>query len=361
MTAGADVQAYGGQYLSTTDANAGTAKWTFSVPRDGSYFVWCRILSNSTLTDSFFVKPNGENEDVYDDSEDTWSPKWQWTVLNGRDGTGVPLTLDPRMVAMTAGTNTLKFRGREVDSRVDRVLITDDPDFVPTEGDVSTFADVAPSNPFYDFIETIARNGITTGCGSGDYCPQNGVTRAQMAVFPAQEQVWQRLRPPSSDRRRLRRRGREQLRGGLDRRALGRRRHGGLRRRPVLPRRGRHASPDGRLPAARRARVGVRASPSDGHLRRSLAGRPVHALDRGALHRGRHGRMRKRKLLPQRSERAAGDGGLSREDLQALLTAAARLASPLRAPPPISCICEYPSTTRSARRLRPYFASRLET
>ena len=45
--------------------------------------------------DSFYAKTDGP-EDVFDDAENTWSPNWQWSVLNGRNGTGVPLTLDPR-------------------------------------------------------------------------------------------------------------------------------------------------------------------------------------------------------------------------------------------------------------------------
>jgi uncharacterized repeat protein (TIGR03803 family) len=45
------------------------------------------------------------------------------------------------------------------------------------------FLDVPPSDPFHDFVDTIARNGITTGCGAGNYCPDASVTRAQMAVF----------------------------------------------------------------------------------------------------------------------------------------------------------------------------------
>ncbi len=45
------------------------------------------------------------------------------------------------------------------------------------------FADVPPSDPFHDYICTIARDQITAGCGSGDYCRSSAVTRAQMAVF----------------------------------------------------------------------------------------------------------------------------------------------------------------------------------
>jgi serine protease AprX len=45
------------------------------------------------------------------------------------------------------------------------------------------FLDVPPADPFHDYVNTVARNGVTAGCGNGDYCPDGPVTRAQMAVF----------------------------------------------------------------------------------------------------------------------------------------------------------------------------------
>jgi hypothetical protein len=45
------------------------------------------------------------------------------------------------------------------------------------------YFDVPPSNPFHDDVVTIARAGVTAGCGGGNYCPTSPVTRAQMAVF----------------------------------------------------------------------------------------------------------------------------------------------------------------------------------
>jgi streptogramin lyase len=47
----------------------------------------------------------------------------------------------------------------------------------------NSFTDVPNSDPFYSFIETIFHKGVTAGCGAGIYCPTNPVTRAQMAVF----------------------------------------------------------------------------------------------------------------------------------------------------------------------------------
>jgi S-layer homology domain len=49
----------------------------------------------------------------------------------------------------------------------------------------ATFNDVPTSHPFFQFIEALAASGITGGCGSGNYCPDNPVTRGQMAVFLA--------------------------------------------------------------------------------------------------------------------------------------------------------------------------------
>ncbi len=46
------------------------------------------------------------------------------------------------------------------------------------------FADVAcPSSNFAPWIQEMAVEGITTGCGSGNFCPDNPVRRDQMAVF----------------------------------------------------------------------------------------------------------------------------------------------------------------------------------
>ncbi|MFY9553002.1 MAG: S-layer homology domain-containing protein, partial [Thermoanaerobaculia bacterium] len=45
------------------------------------------------------------------------------------------------------------------------------------------FLDVPPAHPFHDFVDTIARNGVTAGCGNGNYCPDSPNTRAQMAVL----------------------------------------------------------------------------------------------------------------------------------------------------------------------------------
>ena len=54
--------------------------------------------------------------------------------------------------------------------------------YVPP-GCAGIFADVACPSAFADWIERLAAEGVTGGCGGGDYCPSSPVTRGQMAVF----------------------------------------------------------------------------------------------------------------------------------------------------------------------------------
>ena len=47
----------------------------------------------------------------------------------------------------------------------------------------STFVDVPTTNSAWSYIERLYSAGITSGCGSGNYCPISEVNRAQMAIF----------------------------------------------------------------------------------------------------------------------------------------------------------------------------------
>jgi hypothetical protein len=47
----------------------------------------------------------------------------------------------------------------------------------------ATFGDVQPSHPFFRAIEALAAAGITSGCGSNNYCPEQNLTRGELAKF----------------------------------------------------------------------------------------------------------------------------------------------------------------------------------
>ncbi len=54
---------------------------------------------------------------------------------------------------------------------------------LPPVGDSTGFADVPTSHWAAAWIKQFGVEGLTSGCGGGNYCPSNPVTRDQMAVF----------------------------------------------------------------------------------------------------------------------------------------------------------------------------------
>jgi hypothetical protein len=55
--------------------------------------------------------------------------------------------------------------------------------YAPPAASGAMFSDVPANHPFATWIEELAREGITAGCGGTTYCPDGGVTRGQMAIF----------------------------------------------------------------------------------------------------------------------------------------------------------------------------------
>jgi S-layer family protein len=47
----------------------------------------------------------------------------------------------------------------------------------------ASFADVPTSHPFFQYIDAIHAAGITAGCGGGNFCPDQAITRKQEAAF----------------------------------------------------------------------------------------------------------------------------------------------------------------------------------
>ncbi len=56
-------------------------------------------------------------------------------------------------------------------------------DFIPPAATGNAFLDVGAGDFAANFIEQLASDGITVGCGNNNYCPTAEITRDQMAVF----------------------------------------------------------------------------------------------------------------------------------------------------------------------------------
>ena len=90
----------------------------------------------------------------------------------------------PDVVVLSSGTLTALAPALPAGSVSDiTVTNADSTNGTLPSGWVVDFLDVPQSNAFYADVIAIARNGITAGCGGGSYCIAGEVTRAQMAVF----------------------------------------------------------------------------------------------------------------------------------------------------------------------------------
>jgi S-layer homology domain len=109
------------------------------------------------------------------------------SASNGCFGTWVDLTPQNRTVANTQQRLflTAQFEAFDATNQLTGVVVgyrlqVSQPGF-----QTQTFGDVPPSDPFYQYIEALAAAGITSGCGSGNYCPDAALTRGQVAVLLA--------------------------------------------------------------------------------------------------------------------------------------------------------------------------------
>jgi len=68
--------------------------------------------------------------------------------------------------------------------------------YAPPAGSGTMFADAPPGTFALDWIEDLAHSGVTAGCDTHLYCPDRPVTRAQMAVFLLKARYGSAFVPP---------------------------------------------------------------------------------------------------------------------------------------------------------------------
>lgn len=128
LTVRADSNASGGQYLTTTSQTnsasppaLGEASATLSVPANGTYFLWARVMGPTINNDAVYVGFNNTFVRIFPST--TGSYEWIRVEANAGTVTGSSLS---------AGTHTIDFAHAEVGARLDAVYVTDDEnDFPP--------------------------------------------------------------------------------------------------------------------------------------------------------------------------------------------------------------------------------------
>jgi hypothetical protein len=129
--AGSWIDTPGGLSNGTENDPLGSATFGVNLPNAGTWHVWIRIYGQNSSSDSWYVSlDDGPRLLVVPPERRTWV----WTE-------------GPSYVAQ-AGLHDLELGGREAETRADRVLMTDDPDFVPAE---EPGADIVPPAPVGNF------------------------------------------------------------------------------------------------------------------------------------------------------------------------------------------------------------------
>jgi murein DD-endopeptidase MepM/ murein hydrolase activator NlpD len=103
---------------------------------------------------------------------------WAWNYIERLYNAGItggcgssPLTYCPENTVTRAQMAVFLLRGEHGSA------------YTPPNASGTVFSDVPSTYWAANWIEQLASEGITSGCGTGVYCPETPVTRAQMAVF----------------------------------------------------------------------------------------------------------------------------------------------------------------------------------
>ncbi|MCL1792263.1 MAG: hypothetical protein FWG34_00175 [Oscillospiraceae bacterium] len=135
-----------------TDAD--TIEYTFTVENAGKYIIWARVMGIDSTMNSFLYSLDGEmngadywifdlpeavdlsnTDDAYYESKfstDELYEKWYWMPINYRDVSDDPAVWhNTKIFDMAAGEHTLVVKARELSSKIDKFIITDDLSYYP--------------------------------------------------------------------------------------------------------------------------------------------------------------------------------------------------------------------------------------
>ena len=130
------------QYVSTPnhfDSND-VISFSFTVSRTGYYYLWARAMGLSWGEDSFFLSMDGQEPFPWHIPHYGAMNQWVWGRAHLQEDTILPYYL-------TAGTHTIRFIGRENNSRLDEVILTDDAYFHPVSPSKQCYGPTASPTP----------------------------------------------------------------------------------------------------------------------------------------------------------------------------------------------------------------------
>jgi hypothetical protein len=136
MVSGTDADASGGEFISvpastmlatSADPNAspdGIASYIFNVGAAGTYHVWGRVRIAGDENNSFWVRADGGT--WYQWNNIAMTTGWAWNEVH--DSMNMEANVE---FELSAGQHTLNVAYREIGAELDKLVISDDADFVP--------------------------------------------------------------------------------------------------------------------------------------------------------------------------------------------------------------------------------------
>ncbi len=130
MEIGDDLSASAGGYVWVSDESPavdGEAVYSVDIPVAGDYYIWGRLIANDTNGDSISISIDDQATMVWYTriSEDG---AWTWDVVSQRTEDEVRVTTNPQLVSLSVGPHKFVISTEEKGIKVDKLLITNQPD-----------------------------------------------------------------------------------------------------------------------------------------------------------------------------------------------------------------------------------------
>ena len=172
-------------------AATGTSPLTVSVDMTGlatgTHHGYLRIVSDTPYGDE--IVPVSVHAPIFEDVDanhwaDTWIERLYEAGITGGCSTS-PMMYCPGSAVTRAEMAIFLLRGMHGSA------------YVPPTA-TGLFGDVAVGSFAADFIERLSVEGITAGCGGGNFCPNNAISRAEMAIFLVRAKHGASFIPPTA-------------------------------------------------------------------------------------------------------------------------------------------------------------------
>jgi hypothetical protein len=165
--------------------------WSGTLTPSKTYYTFSPV--NRTYTNVVQDQVDQNYTGTISSFADVQTTYWAWPWIEGLYAAGI---------TGGCGTNPLVYCPEDPVTRAQMAVFLErgmnGSAFIPPAGTGLVFGDVLSTYWATNWIEKLFADGITAGCGAGNYCPDDSVTRAQMAIFLLRSEHGAAYIPPTA-------------------------------------------------------------------------------------------------------------------------------------------------------------------